>query len=263
MKFKNAIFRCKQFRKRILEISQKNQAVHIGSAYSCLEIIDTIYYLISDLPNVKNDKFILSKGLGCLSQYVILEDLGILTTNDIDKYCKAEGILGVHPDRGNPGIIASTGSLGHGLSIAAGVAIALKEKNSNGLVYCVISDGELQEGSTWEAILQIGALKLNNLICFVDNNDYQSLEKTSNSHPNLYPIAEKFISFGWGSIEVMGHDHFEMYNSFNGRDIKLPFALICRTTKGKGVSFMENIPIWHYRSPNKEEYDIAINELDK
>ena len=204
----------------------------------------------------------LSKGHGCLAQYVILEELGILGKDDIAKYCTKDGILGVHPDRGNPGIIASTGSLGHGLAMALGIAYALREKNILGKVHCVISDGELQEGSTWEAILLAGALKLNNLICYVDNNDLQSLERTSSTHPNLYPITEKFMSFGWEAQLVDGHDAVDIQKGFKKNNASKPQALVCKTVKGKGISFMENVPIWHYRSPNDEEYYLAIKELE-
>ena len=259
---KKSKIRCKKFRKRILEISRQVSAVHIGSAFSCLEIIEAIYYSLSDLNKPDpDDIFLLSKGHGCLSQYVILEELGILGDSDIADYCTKTGILGVHPDRGNPGIIASTGSLGHGLAMAVGIAYALREKKNSGRVHCVISDGELQEGSTWEAVLLAGALKLSNLICYIDNNDLQSLERTSLTHPNLYPITEKFSSFGWGAELVDGHNTSEIIAAVRNNSESRPLAITCKTVKGKGISFMENIPIWHYRSPNNSEYQLALKEL--
>lgn len=259
---KQSKVRCKEFRRRILEISRQVSAVHIGSAFSCLEIVETIYYSLSDLTKSDpKDIFILSKGHGCLSQYVVLEGLGILGNGHIANYCTKDGVLGVHPDRGNPGIIASTGSLGHGLAMAVGMAYALREKKNSGRVHCVISDGELQEGSTWEAVLLAGALKLSNLICYIDNNDLQSLERTSSTHPNLYPITEKFASFGWVAQLVDGHISSEIIKVARNNSESKPLAIVCKTVKGKGISFMENVPIWHYRSPNDVEYQLALKEL--
>ena len=136
--------------------------------------------------------FILSKGHASILHYAILEQKKLIKKKEMDNYCKKKGYLGVHPDRGNPGINASTGSLGHGLGMAVGVAIAEKQKNTK--VFVVLSDGELQEGSTWEAIMLIPALKLKNVIMIIDNNNLQSLEKTSKTHPNLYPIEKKIVS---------------------------------------------------------------------
>ena len=143
--------------------------------------------------------------------------------------------------------------------MAAGIAIA--NLNSNKKTYVVISDGELQEGSTWEAIISIGALNLKNLVLFVDNNDLNSSEKMSDTHPNLYPIDKKFKSFGWDSKICNGHNLSKMLNAVNKRDKRKPFALIAETKKGYPVKFM-NDAIWHYRSPNKKEYSKAIAEIE-
>jgi len=256
--------RCKFFRRRILEISQQVSALHIGSAFSCTEIVDAIFFQLmnySDSNNHTDDIFIMSKGHGCMIQYVILEELDILTKHDLDNYCKSGGILGCHPDIGNPGISASTGSLGHGLSISLGMAYAAKLKKSSSCVYCVISDGEAQEGSTWEAVMMASSLNINNLIVFMDNNDFQSLGRTSITHPSFYPITDKFIAFGWDCIAVDGHDSNQIISAVNNRSGNKPLMVICKTVKGKGVSFMENIPLWHYRSPNKEEFTKAFFEL--
>lgn len=257
--------RCRNFRKRILEISQQVQALHIGSAYSCTEIVDSIYFELMQKPLGSNspDTFLMSKGHGCMIQYVILEHLGILTRQDLDLYCKSSGRLGCHPDYGNPGIAASTGALGHGLSMALGMAYAEKATDKNGIIYCVLSDGELQEGSTWEAVLMASSLKVNNLVAFVDNNDFQSLGRTSVTHPSFYPLVEKFLDFGWESVEVDGHDSGAITNAVKRRKMDRPLMVVCRTTKGKGVSYMENVPIWHYRSPNPEEYRQAMDQLEK
>jgi len=255
--------RCRQHRKRILDISQKVTALHVAPAFSCLEIVDTIYYSLMRQTSDANlsDTFIMSKGHGCVAQYTVLEALGVLSREEMDKYCKKDGILGAHPDYGNPGIEASTGSLGHGLTISVGMAYADKVKGDDRSLFVIISDGELQEGSTWEALMIAPSLGIKNLIAFVDLNDFQSLGRTSEIHPNFYPILEKIQSFGWEGKEVDGHNTQEIYEAIKNRKGDKPYMLVCRTVKGKGVSFMENTPIWHYRSPNAEEYKQALSEL--
>jgi len=257
--------RCRNFRKRILEVSQQVQALHIGSAYSCTEIVDSIYFELMRKPLGigSPDTFLMSKGHGCMIQYVILEHLGVLTRQDMDLYCKSAGRLGCHPDYGNPGIAASTGALGHGLSMALGMAYAENAMGRDGVIYCVLSDGEVQEGSTWEATLMASSLKVKNLVAFVDNNDFQSLGRTSVTHPSFYPLVEKYLAFGWECVEVDGHDSNAITNAVKSKKGDRPLMVVCRTTKGKGVSYMENIPIWHYRSPNPEEYRQAMSELVK
>lgn len=258
--------RCLRHRRRILDMSQQVSALHIGSAYSCTEIVDAIYYgLMRPAPagaKKSPDTFLMSKGHGCMIQYVILEDLGILPTSDLDAYCTPGGILGVHPDYGNPGIEAATGSLGHGLSMVVGMALAERGRGTGGTVYTVLSDGEVQEGSTWEATMMASSLKLSNIVAFVDNNDFQSLGRTSETHPSFYPLDEKFAAFGWETVEVPGHDSSAIFHAVAGRKGDKPLMVIAKTTKGKGVSYMENVPIWHYRSPNKTEYAQAIRELE-
>ena len=261
---KAAALRCLNFRKRILEISQQVGALHIGSAFSCAEIVECIYYGLmrySGEVNTLVDTFIMSKGHGCMIQYVILEAMGILSKTDMEEYCTPHGRLGCHPDYGNPGIEASTGSLGHGLPMAVGMAIAEKRKKDPGIIYAVLSDGEIQEGSTWEAIMMASSLEINNLVVFIDNNDFQSLGRTSETHPSFYPVDQKLSAFGWETVEIPGHDSLNIYRTIDARSGKKPMAAICKTTKGKGISFMENVPIWHYRSPNTKEYEIALDEL--
>jgi transketolase len=255
--------RCLRYRKRILDISQQVQALHIGSAYSCTEIVDVIYHnLMRRSPDGgSRDTFLMSKGHGCMIQYVILEEMGVLSRADLDQYCKPQGRLGCHPDYGNPGIEASTGALGHGLPMAVGMALAERGRRTNGNIFTVLSDGELQEGSTWEAIMLGSSLGLSNLVAFVDNNDFQSLGRTSETHPSFYPLIDKFAAFGWETVEVNGHDAAAIFAAVSNRQGHKPFMLIGKTVKGKGVSFMENVPIWHYRSPSAKEYDQAKLEL--
>src|SRR6185295_13469356 len=220
--------RCLRFRKRILDISQQVQALHIGSAYSCTEIVDCIYYgLMRRNPDrTSPDTFVMSKGHGCMIQYVILEDLGVLSREDLDLYCKPNGRLGTHPDYGNPGIEASTGALGHGLSMAVGMALAERGRGSNGIIYTVLSDGEVQEGSTWEAVLMASSLKLPNIVAVLDNNDLQSLGRTSQTHPSLYPLAAKFEAFGWEAVTVDGHDSAAIAEAVLGRRGDRPLMVV-------------------------------------
>ncbi len=255
--------RCKNYRKQILDISQNVSALHAAGAFSATEIVDCIYYglMNNDINSGKEDTFVMSKGHGCMIQYVILKDKGILSEDDLKYYCKPEGRLGCHPDYGVPGIEASTGSLGHGLAIAVGMAYGDKIKNINRKVYVVLSDGELQEGSTWEAMMMAANLNLDNLICFLDHNGSQSFGHTKITHPKFYPIIDKVEAFGFETKEVNGHDVDMIFNSVINRQEKKPFLLVCNTIKGKGVSFMENKPIWHYRSPTPEEYILALTEL--
>ena len=260
---KAAIVRCNNHRKRILEISQKVKAMHAAGAFSALEMVDTIYYNLMKRKSKKQflDTFLMSKGHGCMSQYVVLESLKVFPRHLLDSYCTKKGKLGCHPDYGLPGIEASTGSLGHGMALAVGMAHADVVEKKNRKIFLIISDGELQEGSTWESIMMAANLKLKNLICFIDHNGSQSFGITKETHPEFYPIKEKIISFGWECLEIDGHNINQVSNIFRKRITKKPLMIIGNTVKGKGVSFMENKPIWHYRSPNSDEYKLAIKEL--
>lgn len=251
-------------RKRILEISQQVSALHVGGAFSATEIVEAIYFsLMRRHPDGRSpDTFLLSKGHGAIIQYVVLEMLGLLPRDALDRFCTAEGPLGTHPDYGLPGIAAASGSLGHGLAMCVGMAIAERNSGRHGTVFCVLSDGEVQEGSTWEAILMASSLGLDNLVAVIDNNDFQSLGRTSETHPSFYPLVEKLTAFGWEAAEADGHDPAAIVGATAHRQGGRPFMLVARTVKGKGVSYMENVPMWHYRSPSPAEYAQALAELD-
>jgi transketolase len=257
--------RCRRYRRRILDISQAVSALHIGGAFSCTEIVDCIYNALMRRTGqgaASPDTFLMSKGHGCMIQYVVLEDLGVLQPEDLAAYCTPHGRLGCHPDYGNPGIEASTGSLGHGLSMSVGMALAERGRGRDGVIFTVLSDGEIQEGSTWEAVLMASSFRVRNLVAFIDNNDFQSLGRTSVTHPSMYPLAEKFQAFGWETAEVDGHDPAALHQAVIERAGEKPLMVVARTTKGKGVSYMENVPMWHYRAPNRDEYLQAIGELE-
>jgi transketolase len=262
--------RCKQHRRRILEMTQHVSALHVGGAFSSTEIVDCIYYgLMRPGPDGKvvgknaPDTFLMSKGHGYMIQAVILEDLGVLTRADLQAYCTPQGKLGVHPDYGVPGIEASTGALGHGLSMAMGMAYAELTQGRHGIVYTTLSDGEVQEGSTWEATMMASSLEVCNLVAFIDNNNLQSLGFTHVTHPSFYPVVDKFRAFGWEGVEVDGHDSSAIYQAVMARKGDRPLMVNCKTVKGRGVSYMENVPLWHYRSPNKLEYEQAVREIDE
>jgi transketolase len=238
-------------------------ALHIAPAFSCMEIVDTVYneLMRREADGATRDTFLMSKGHGCMAQYVILEDHGILSNRDLDLYCKPGGKLGGHPDYGIPGIEASTGSLGHGLGMAVGMAFADRVTGDDRAVYVVLGDGEMQEGSIWEAMMMAPNLGLRNLIAIADVNDFQGLGRTSETHPFFYPVPDKAIAFGWESVEINGHDHEAIFNAITNRRGERPLLVVCRTVKGRGVSYMEHVPIWHYRSPNPQEYQQAIDGL--
>jgi len=257
--------RCQRYRRRILEISQQVSALHIAPAFSCTEIVDFIYneLMYEQIARGESPVFIMSKGHGCLIQYVILEEWGVLSRVDLAEYCKPKGSLGPHPDFGNPGIHASTGSLGHGLGMLVGQAYAERLNGTNTRFYAVLSDGELQEGSTWEAISIAATLNLNNITVFVDNNDYTSLDRISACQPAFYPLIDKVAAFNWSVVESDGHSLNALRSAVQVLNESLPKMIIGKTTKGKGVSYMENAPIWHYRSPSPSEYLLALKELEE
>jgi transketolase len=239
-------------------------ALHIAPAFSCLEAVDAIYHglMRRDAAGNTPDTFVMSKGHGYMAQAVILEDLGVLTARDLATYCMPEGRLGAHPDYGVPGIEATTGSLGHGFGMAVGMAAADRIRGDDRRIYVLIGDGEFQEGSVWEAIMMAANLGLGNLTVFLDFNDYQGLGRTSESHPFLDPVAEKLRSFGWAAADVDGHESGRLIDAVRRCAGNQPSFIVCRTVKGQGVSFMQNDPIWHYRSPNKDEYAKALAEIE-
>jgi transketolase len=251
--------RCLGYRRRILDVSQQVSALHGAAAFSATEMTDCVY---GGLLRPGQDAFVMSKGHGCMIQYAILEATGVLTAEDLRDYCTPKGRLGCHPDYGTPGIAASTGSLGHGLALVTGMAYAdAAIHKADCDYYVVLSDGELQEGSTWEAMMMTATLGLSNVVALLDHNGFQSFGRTSETHPAFYPIREKVEAFGWETAEVNGHDAGAVFQAIRSRKGGRPFMLIGNTIKGRGVSFMENQPIWHYRSPNPDEYRQAIAEL--
>ena len=242
---------------------------HIASILSIVDIVSVLYESILNIDPKKpkkpnRDRFILSKGHAGAAIYAALAEKGFFKVSELKKHCSNGSNLSGHVSHKNiPGVEFSTGSLGHGLSVSCGIAYSAKMNKSKFRVFALLSDGECDEGSNWEAILFAAHHKLNNLVAIIDYNKLQSIESTHDTL-NLEPFAEKWIAFGWQVIEVDGHNHDEIFKALKKNNkIDLPLCIIAHTTKGKGVSFMENNNLWHYRSPQNGEYRNAIKELEK
>ncbi len=209
------------------------------------------------------DRFVLSKGHASAALYATLAERGFIQNEDLLGFRKLDSNLQGHPDMNKvPGVDMTTGSLGQGLSTANGMALAGKLDNKNYRVYCVLGDGEIEEGQVWEAAMSASHYKLDNLCVIVDNNNLQ-IDGTVDKVMSPYPIAEKFESFGFNVIEIDGHDYKQIIEAFeNAKKITgKPTAIIAKTIKGKGVSFMENQASWHGKAPTEEEFTQAMKDL--
>ncbi len=242
-----------EVRKKIIEISFKSGSSHVGSNLSIVEILVTIYYFF-----IKKNKseFILSKGHAALSLYCVLGKFKFIDNNLLEKYGTNYTKLMSHVSHKVNGVTFSTGSLGHGLPYASGRAYINKKKK----YYVLLSDGELNEGSNWEALLFIGHHKLTNLILIIDYNKIQSFGFVKNIL-RIEPIKKKFLAFGFFVSEIDGHNINKIFKVLK-KKTTLPHVIIAHTTKGKGVSFMENKLLWHYKSPNRDEFLNAIKEIE-
>lgn len=252
-------------RKNVLTMTSRGKSSHVGSALSIVDILAVLYSTMSIFPdkpdNPQRDRFILSKGHAGAAVYATLAEIGFFDIDTLKTHYQDGSILSGHVShKGVPGVEFSTGSLGHGLSVATGIALAAKRKELDFQTYVLLSDGELDEGSNWEALLFAPHHKLNNLTCIVDYNKLQSLTSTHNTL-NLEPLVDKIKAFGWDVIEIDGHNHIEINNAIQSIFTK-PKFILAHTTKGKGVSFMENKVVWHYRSASEEELALAIKEIE-
>lgn len=256
-------------RREILQMIVKARGTHIGSAFS---IIDIITYLFARVlrfnpkkpDDPRRDIFVLSKGHGCAALYVVLADYGFFPKNELAGYCSEGGILGGHPDHTRvPGVETSTGSLGHGFPVAVGFALAAKINKSRRHVYCIVGDGECNEGSIWEAVQVAAHHTLDNLTLIVDDNKIM-IGGFTKDILNPFSYKEKFTAFGWNAIEMDGHDFADMERVFPlalGHKGK-PTVIIADTVKGKGVSFMENDKQWHSALPDDQQLAAALSELE-
>jgi transketolase len=260
----------REMRIRMVRMVECARTGHLAPALSCADIVASLFFNIMNFnsENYKDenrDRFVLSAGHKALALYAAMSLKGILETEELYTYCKFNSILGGHPDASKiPGVEISTGSLGHGLPIGTGMALAAKLKNLSYKVYVLVGDGELLEGSNWEAAFAANQYNLDNLILIIDRNELcadGSVEEVM----DIEPLKEKWLSFKWSVLEVDGHNIEQLLDAFNrvplikGR----PTVIIAHTIKGKGLSFMENKYEWHNKVPNEEQFKIAYEELQR
>lgn len=258
-----------RIRRHCVVMAQKAGSSHVGSSLSMAELLAVLYGKIlrvrPEQPEWPDrDRFILSKGHGCAAYYAVLAESGFFPVEWLNTFYENGSRLAGHVTHtGVPGVEVSTGSLGHGLSISTGMALAAKRDDKSFRVFCLLSDGECNEGSTWEPILFAPQHKLDNLIAIVDYNKIQSLGRVKEVM-DLDPFAEKWNSFGWSVREINGHNLKEVDSALSQIPYEAgrPNCIIAHTIKGKDVSFMEDKLLWHYRSPQDEEFEAALKELE-
>jgi transketolase len=245
--------------KKIVDIATLKKEGHIPSSLSILDIMYVLYDKVLDVDSIKEnkiyrDRFILSKGHASLGLYVTLDHFGLLK-DDLNTFCDVNSKLGGHPTDKIFGVESSTGSLGHGLPIGVGLALASKIKKYKNKVYVIVGDGEANEGTIWESALLAKHHNLDNLYCIIDFNH------STDRAIDLGNLYMKFSSFGWDVIEINGHDHNQIEAALTYSSTK-PICIIANTIKGKGLSMIENNPEWHHKFPTEEEYQKMINELN-
>lgn len=244
-------------RRLVLEAALASGSCHIGSSLSIVDVLTVLYRQVL----APGDAFLLSKGHAASGFYAVLARAGILDADEVVAgYCRDGGAYAGHPERGVPGVEITGGSLGHGLSIALGRALAARHDGSGARVVCLLGDGELNEGSVWEALALAGHLGLPNLTAIVDANGLQGLGRVSDVL-HLEPLGEKLAAFGWEVRECDGHDHSALGRAL--APASRPLALVARTVKGYGVSFMEDELMWHYRSLKPADRDRVLADLDR
>lgn len=262
---------CKQNRRNVIKMANNAKSGHIGGAFSAVEILTILYQKIMNVDPAwdksadfaKRDRFVLSKGHASAILYSVLSQKGFFPQEELMTFRIFGSRLQGHPNTHLPGVEVATGSLGQGLSMGVGMAMGLKLDKNPAHVFVYLGDGELQEGSCWEAFMHAPHLKLNNITAIIDRNMLQidgDVEKVK----ALEPLADKLRAFNWNVVEIDGHNLEEVYealtNAKNNNSDK-PTAIIAHTTKGKGVSFMENQAGWHGKAPNDEEAEKALAEL--
>lgn len=262
--------RANGLRKTVLRMIHHAKSSHIGTSFSMMELLSVLYGGIlrvspETVESPDRDRFILSKGHGCAGLYAVLAEEGFFPKEWLDTFYQNGSPLAGHATHTHvPGVEVSTGSLGHGLPIACGMAVAGKRDGRPYRVFTLLSDGECDEGSNWEAILFAGHHQLDNLIVIVDYNKIQSLDKVSETLA-LEPFAAKWEAFGWSVREIDGHDCAQVLDALRTvpHQIGKPTCILAHTVKGKGVSFMEDTVLWHYRCPNEQELRDALAELEE
>ncbi|MFM0737770.1 transketolase [Paraburkholderia xenovorans] len=249
-----------------LRMVHRAKASHIGSALSIADIVSVLYGKVMHVdpknPTLKDrDRFILSKGHACVAVYAALAEAGFIAQSELETYGADFSWLMNHISHKVAGVELSTGALGHGLPFGVGKALAAKTRKADWRVFVVLSDGEMDEGSNWEAMMFAAHHKLDNLVAVIDYNKLQSLDTVSRTL-NLEPLTDKLRAFGWDVVSVDGHDHDALASALDARTPGHPRMIVADTVKGKGVSFMENEVQWHYRSPSDEQLAAALRELE-
>ncbi len=264
----NSIKFAKEIRKTVLKMVYEAKASHVGGALSMADILAVLYSGVMNLRPTEpkwgdRDIFLLSKGHACTGVYAVLALRGYFPVSELEKYAKDNSIFLSHTSHKVPGVELSTGSLGHALSVGCGLAVSFKTNKNNRRVYCLLSDGELDEGSNWEAFLFAPHHKLSNLTVIVDYNKIQSFG-TIEEVLSLGSLKDKFESFGWRVFDIDGHNHGELLSTFEEckKELLKPTVVIANTIKGKGVDFMEGQLVWHYKSPTEEQYKEAIKQIE-
>lgn len=253
-------------RKSALEMVHRAKASHIGSALSIADLLAVLYgdvmeFNATDPRCDLRDRFILSKGHACVAVYAVLAECGFINNKDLLTYGKDFSWLMNHISHKVPGVEFSTGSLGHGLPFGVGKALAAKQRQQKWSTYVLLGDGEMDEGSNWEAFMFAAHQKLDNLVAIIDCNNLQSLD-TVEKTLSIEPLVEKLNAFGCAVTEIDGHNHVEIRQALLNRCNKKPSVVVARTIKGKGVPFMENKVEWHYKNPNDSELEAALMSLN-
>lgn len=248
--------KCNEVRRNIVSLSYKSKSAHVGSSLSCVEVLVLLFNQIYGQERASSARLILSKGHAAMSLYATAIAFKKLDPDIIESYLKDETYLWGHPSKNElyDFIHWSTGSLGHGLPVATGMSLARKIKNNSDKIFVVVSDGELDEGSNWEAILFAGHHKLENLVCIVDYNKIQSFGRCDEVL-DIEPLQDKWKSFGWKVLEVDGHNLSQINEAVTGKPQGKPLAIIAHTIKGKGIPEYEDTIESHYKSISKELYD--------
>jgi transketolase len=260
-------FMARQARRSALAMVHRAKSAHIGSSLSVIDILAALYGNVARigpelLDDPDRDIVVVSKGHAAAGAYAVLGAAGILDEEVLRTYSTDGAPLGGHvTSAGVPGVELSTGSLGHGLPYGLGMALAAKRRNSEQRAFIVMSDGECDEGTTWEAAMLAAHHGLDNLVVAIDRNGLQSLASTEDTL-RLEPFADKWRAFGWEVFEIDGHDHDALIEAFTAPVSGKPRVVIAKTIKGKGVSFMENSVVWHYRPPSDEQLALALAELE-
>ncbi len=258
---------CNRVRRNILKMVHNAKSGHIGGSLSSVELLVTLFEIMKkDSKNHKNenrDRFVLSKGHASPVYYAVLAEYGFIPIDELMTFRKFGSRLQGHPSNLYLDCVeVPTGSLGQGLSMACGIALSLKLDNNSAKVYCLLGDGELQEGSCWEAFMNADTHKLNNVIAIIDRNRLQ-IDGNTEDIKALDNLKDKIASFNWNVIEIDGHNTTQIISAYlKAKNSEKPTVIIANTVKGKGVSFMENNPAWHGKAPNDEELRLALKELE-